>query len=40
MDLGHWAIQPDVVITEDTFGFIYEICNTVNGKNILEKNNV
>lgn len=37
MDLGHWTIQPDVVITEDTFGFIYEICNTVNGKKYIGK---
>lgn len=37
MDLGHWVLSENVNITEDTFGFIYEITNTVLGKKYIGK---
>ncbi|NBO99120.1 MAG: hypothetical protein EBU90_03200 [Proteobacteria bacterium] len=37
MELGHWRLSPGVVITENTFGFIYEICNTVTGRKYIGK---
>ena len=37
MDLGHWLLAENVIINSDTFGFIYEITNTVNGKKYIGK---
>ena len=37
MDLGHWILNENVNIDENTFGFIYEITNTVNGKKYIGK---
>lgn len=37
MDLGHWQLAANVVMSENTFGFIYEIKNTVNGKKYIGK---
>ena len=32
MDLGHWILNEDVIFNDQSFGFIYEIKNTVTGK--------
>lgn len=37
MDLGHWILTEGVSVDMDTFGFIYEITNTVNGKKYIGK---
>jgi hypothetical protein len=37
MDLGHWLLNESVYLNEDTFGFIYEITNTVSGKKYIGK---
>ena len=37
MDLGHWILNENVIIDENTFGFIYEITNTVTGKKYIGK---
>ena len=37
MDLGHWVLSPGTVIDENTFGFIYEISNTVTGRKYIGK---
>lgn len=37
MELGHWKILEGVKFDETAFGFIYEICNTVNGKKYIGK---
>jgi hypothetical protein len=37
MDCGHWALADGVVINEDTFGFIYEITNTVTNRKYIGK---
>lgn len=37
MDTGHWILAESVNITEDTFGFIYEITNTISGKKYIGK---
>lgn len=37
MDLGHWILNEGVNITENTFGFIYEITNTITGKKYIGK---
>lgn len=37
MDMGHWLLAEGVVINETTFGFIYEITNTVSGKKYIGK---
>lgn len=37
MELGHWILNEGVSINEDTFGFIYEITNTVNNKKYIGK---
>lgn len=37
MDLGHWKLAEGVHITENTFGFIYEITNNVSGKKYIGK---
>ena len=36
-DTGHWIVNEGVELTEDTYGFIYEITNTVNGKVYIGK---
>lgn len=37
MDLGHWLLEEGVKIDENTFGFIYEITNSVNNKKYIGK---
>jgi hypothetical protein len=37
MDLGHWKLANNVTIAEDTFGFIYEIENTITGRRYIGK---
>lgn len=37
MDLGHWILNENVIIDENTFGFIYEITNTITGKKYIGK---
>lgn len=37
MDLGHWILNENVQINENTFGFIYEITNTINNKKYIGK---
>jgi len=37
MDLGHWVLNEGVCIEENSFGFIYEITNTVTGKKYIGK---
>jgi len=37
MDTGHWILNESVEITEETFGFIYEITNTVTNKKYIGK---
>ena len=35
MDTGHWTLSPNISVTPDTFGFVYEICNTVTGRKYI-----
>jgi len=37
MEMGHWILAENVVLEESTFGFIYEILNTVNQKKYIGK---
>lgn len=37
MDVGHWLLNEGVNITENTFGFIYEITNLKNSKKYIGK---
>jgi hypothetical protein len=37
MDTGHWVLNESVEITDQTFGFIYEIINTVTNKKYIGK---
>ena len=37
MDLGHWILSAGTNIDEGTFGFIYEINNTVTGRKYIGK---
>lgn len=37
MDTGHWILNENVKINEDTFGFIYEITNIVEKKIYIGK---
>lgn len=37
MDYGHWILKEGVELDENTFGFIYEITNTVNNKKYIGK---
>lgn len=37
MDSGHWLLNEGVIISENTFGFIYEITNTVLDKKYIGK---
>lgn len=37
MDTGHWKLSEGVEINENTFGFVYEIINTVNNKKYIGK---
>ena len=34
---GHWILNESVVVDEQTFGFIYEITNTINNKKYIGK---
>jgi hypothetical protein len=36
-DTGHWIVKEGVELSEDAYGFIYEITNTVNGKVYIGK---
>jgi len=37
MELGHWVLKDGITFNENSFGFIYEICNTVNGRKYIGK---
>jgi hypothetical protein len=37
MEYGHWILNENVEINEETFGFIYEIANNVTGKKYIGK---
>jgi hypothetical protein len=37
MDIGHWILNENVIIDDKTFGFIYEITNTVTNKKYIGK---
>jgi hypothetical protein len=37
MDSGHWILNEGVVVDENTFGFIYLIINSINGKKYIGK---
>jgi len=37
MNLGHWVLCENIIIDDQTFGFIYEITNTVNNKKYIGK---
>lgn len=37
MDFGHWLLSEGIVINENTFGFIYEITNTITSKKYIGK---
>jgi hypothetical protein len=37
MDIGHWILNENVIIQDDTFGFIYEITNKVTNKKYIGK---
>lgn len=37
MDLGHWQLSEGVCMSEETFGFIYEITNTVTERKYIGK---
>jgi hypothetical protein len=36
-DTGHWILEESVIVDENTFGFIYEITNTVTNKKYIGK---
>lgn len=37
METGHWILNENVSITEETFGFIYEITNNITNKKYIGK---
>ena len=37
METGHWILNENVSITEETFGFIYEITNNTTNKKYIGK---
>ena len=37
MDSGHWILNEGVLVSDDTFGFIYEITNTILNKKYIGK---
>lgn len=37
MDLGHWILNENVNLSESTFGFVYEITNTLTNKKYIGK---
>lgn len=37
MDTGHWVLSEGITFDHDTFGFIYEITNTLSGKKYIGK---
>lgn len=39
-DFGHWLLSDDVSITDETFGFIYEIKNNITNKKYIGKKQI
>jgi hypothetical protein len=37
MDIGHWTLPEFIEITDETFGFIYEITNNITNKKYIGK---
>lgn len=37
MNTGHWTLNENVVIEDNTFGFLYEITNKINNKKYIGK---
>jgi hypothetical protein len=37
METGHWILNENVLITKETFGFIYEITNNITNKKYIGK---
>jgi len=37
MDYGHWILEEDIKVTEDTFGFLYEITNIITNRKYIGK---
>ena len=37
MDTGHWILNDGVVITDETFGFLYEITNNITNRKYIGK---
>jgi len=37
MDTGHWILGENVILSDETFGFIYEITNNINNKKYIGK---
>lgn len=37
MDTGHWILGKNVILSDETFGFIYEITNNINNKKYIGK---
>jgi hypothetical protein len=37
MDNGHWQLAEGILLNDETFGFIYEIQNNVNGRKYIGK---
>lgn len=37
MDLGHWQLADGISFSENAFGFIYEIINTINNRRYIGK---
>jgi hypothetical protein len=37
MDVGHWILSEGIIIEDNTFGFIYEVTNTVLNKKYIGK---
>lgn len=37
MDTGHWILSENVNLTEETFGFLYEITNKITNKKYIGK---
>lgn len=37
MDTGHWILRENVILSDEAFGFIYEITNNINNKKYIGK---
>lgn len=37
MDYGHWILEEGIKVTEDTFGFLYEITNIITNRKYIGK---